>query len=114
MLCPACCDASPGPPSKGSSSPPRPSAAELSEGDIFAKTVGCYRFNRIDSGNDGGGKFFGEREPAKVICKGCACENVVCKLAGYHRYVQYHSRGKRDIVFRMRGEVKSGGKYSTT
>lgn len=103
MLCPGCCDASPGPPSKGSSSPPRPSAAELSEGDIFAKSVSMLPFNR-QIVEIGGGEF-AERGNGKkknmyvCFCKGC--------VAGYQL------RGKRDIVLGACGS-KSGGKYSTT
>lgn len=74
MLCPGCCDASPGPPSKGSSSPPRPSAAELSEGDIFAKSVSMLPFNRQIVEIGGGG--FAERQRQRknmyvCFCKGC-------------------------------------------
>lgn len=68
MLCPGCCDASPGPPSKGSSSPPRPSAAELSEGDIFAKSVSMLPFNR-QIVEIGGGEFAErQRQKKKYVC----------------------------------------------
>lgn len=75
MLCPGCCDASPGPPSKGSSSPPRPSAAELSEGDIFAKSVSMLPFNRqiVEIGR-GGNLLRGNGK--KKICM-CAFAKVV-------------------------------------
>lgn len=76
MLCPGCCDASPGPPSKGSSSPPRPSAAELSEGDIFAKSVSMLPFNRQIVEIGGGGGEFVERQRQKKICM-CAFAKVV-------------------------------------
>lgn len=62
MLCPGFCDASPGPPSKGSSSPPRPSATVFSDGDIFFKSSLPFNQKKIWNMLNGSSK----------ICM-CAC-----------------------------------------
>lgn len=102
MLCPGCCDASPGPPSKGSSSPPRPSAAELSEGDIFAKSVSMLPFNRqiVEFGGGGGENLLRGNVKKKYVC---VLLQRLCRLTA-----GYQLRGKRVIVL-GRVEVSQEG-----
>lgn len=97
MLCPGCCDASPGPPSKGSSSPPRPSAAALSEGDIFCQKQFDATLQSVDCENEG---ILVRRSGAKICmcaCEGCVRSQVTAQEAGgiLYMYVLLGACGSR-------------------